>query len=250
MTSFRTKAFVSYSHEDEEYRKRLRIHLEHYVREQNIDVWDDKRIALGADWKEEIKAAIAVAKVAILLVSADFLASGFIAHDELPPLLESAKQKGTLIFVVILSPCAFQNSKLARFQAINKPSEPLISMQYWQQEQVWAQLAEQVANALKPISEVIEEAREGKVIDCWKCNGKGFITGSSMSDLNKKLYDCHLCNGSGKLWVPSGYREEWGKGWFSSLIRFVICQSCGVKKRYDNQFPLPTHCSACGALYS
>ena len=50
-----------------------------------------------------------------MLVSTDFLASDFITHDELPPLLEAAEQEGTLILPVIVSPCAFERSKLARY---------------------------------------------------------------------------------------------------------------------------------------
>jgi len=147
--SARTKAFISYSHKDEKHLERLHIHLEPYRRERKLDVWDDTHITPGARWRGEIRAAIAAAKIAILLVSADFLASEFIAKDELPPLLEAAEKDGLLIFLIILSPCAFQDSKLERYQAFNKPSEPLLSKEYWQQEEVWAKLAKKVADALR-----------------------------------------------------------------------------------------------------
>ncbi len=146
----RTRAFVSYSHADAEHLTRLHVHLAPYIREHKVDVWDDTRITPGALWKEEIRRAMAEAKVAILLVSADFMASDFIAHDELPPLLEAAEQEGTLIVPVILSPCSFKRSKLSQYQALNKESEPLISMPRWQQESIWARLAEYVADALAP----------------------------------------------------------------------------------------------------
>ncbi len=146
----RNRAFVSYSHADAEHLTRLHVHLAPYEREQKVDVWDDTRIKPGMQWKEEIKQAMAEAKVAILLVSADFMASEFIAHDELPPLLEAAEQEGTLIVPVILSPCAFQWSKLARYQSLNAPSDPLIDMPRGKQEAIWARLAKYVADALAP----------------------------------------------------------------------------------------------------
>ncbi|HLW02185.1 MAG TPA: TIR domain-containing protein [Ktedonobacterales bacterium] len=146
----RNRAFVSYSHADAEHLTRLHVHLAPYTREQKVDVWDDTRIIPGARWKEEIKQAMASAKVAILLVSADFMASEFIAHDELPPLLEAAEQEGALIVPVILSPSSFEWSKLARYQSLNAPSDPLIDMPRGKQEAIWAKLAKYVSDALAP----------------------------------------------------------------------------------------------------
>lgn len=179
--SARTKAFISYSHADEEYRKRLRIHLQLYIREQNIDVWDDTHIDPGERWKDEIKQAIASAKVAILLVSADFLASEFIAHDELPPLLDAAKKDGLVIFSIILSASAFQKTKLANYQTFNKPSEPLISLPKDRQEEIWAKLAEKVAATLDTASPPIKESDVSP-----KTNKKGLNEEDEHHDTKRK----------------------------------------------------------------
>jgi hypothetical protein len=85
----RTKVFISYSHKDERSLKRLSVHLQPLVRDSDIAVWHDKQINPGDEWREKIKTAIHSARVVVLLVSADFLASDFIARDELPPLLKT-----------------------------------------------------------------------------------------------------------------------------------------------------------------
>lgn len=72
-TSERPRVFVSYSHNDREWLERLRVHLKP-LRGQ-IDLWDDTRIKPGAVWYEEIKRGLEGARAALLLVSADFLAS-------------------------------------------------------------------------------------------------------------------------------------------------------------------------------
>jgi hypothetical protein len=108
-------------------------------------------------WREEIRRAIASAKIAILLVSVDFLASDFIATDELPPLLEAAEKEGAKILPVILGPCAFEETELAKFQAVNSPAKPLIDLQKAAQEKLWYGLAKSIGHELG-----VNQSREAK----------------------------------------------------------------------------------------
>jgi hypothetical protein len=144
----RNKVFISYCHTDLQYLKRLQTHFAHYERLGIVEVWDDTKINPGARWQEEIKEAISQARIAVLLVSADFLASTFIAENELPPLLAAAKTEGATIIPVILSACAFEASELAQFQAINNPSRPVGSMSRDEKEKIWAEVAKIVSDAI------------------------------------------------------------------------------------------------------
>src|SRR6266536_3499947 len=117
------RVFVSYSHEDAAWLERLQVHLKPLEREGLVELWADTRIATGSDWRRKIEQAMSTAQVAVLLVSADFLASDFIAANELPPLLQRAELDGLVIMPLILSPCLFeQTTSIARFQAVNPVS--------------------------------------------------------------------------------------------------------------------------------
>src|SRR4051812_47433596 len=104
----RTKVFISYSHRDARLLDSLRDHLAPRVIEGVIEAWDDRRLEGGDRWQEAIEGAIASARVAVLLVSPQFLASDFIRNVELPLLLAAADAEGVLILPVILSVTSFE----------------------------------------------------------------------------------------------------------------------------------------------
>jgi hypothetical protein len=158
--SDRTRIFISYSHKDTKHLERLRTHLAFYELRGLLDTWDDTKLAPGSLWHEEIKKAIKQTKVAILLVSADFLASKFIAENELLPLLVAAETEGTIIIPVILSACAFQASELAQFQAVNKPSDPIEGMRKSDREKIWNDVTEFIS---KQVNKVPQELKAAKI---------------------------------------------------------------------------------------
>jgi hypothetical protein len=115
------------------------------VRRTSLDLWDDSRISPGQAWQKEIAGALARADVAILLVSADFLASDFIVNNELPPLLHRAVRGGLLIVPLILSPCLFsEQEELSRYQCANNPQRPLSAMSLTDAEAAFVSLGRSI----------------------------------------------------------------------------------------------------------
>lgn len=101
--------FISYSHEDEAEKEQVLSHL--FVLQRGaklIELWSDDRIGAGADWHAETNQAIAQARIAILLVSANYLASDFILTEEIPALLQRRNSEGLIIVPVIAKACAWR----------------------------------------------------------------------------------------------------------------------------------------------
>ena len=146
--------FISYSHRNRDTLERLRVHLKPLERDDLIDPWDDTRLKTGQLWKDEIKNVLATAKVAVLLVSADFLASDFIATEELPPLLAAERARGLIIMPVILGPCRYTETPgLAQFMSVNDPARPISKMRKPDREAIWAKLAKDIEEAIgRPVS--------------------------------------------------------------------------------------------------
>jgi tetratricopeptide (TPR) repeat protein len=145
----RDQVFISYSHKDVRWLDRLQVHLAPLERRGSVRRWDDTLIAPGQRWEREISEALRRARVAVLLVSADFLASDFISRVELPRLLGAAEDQGVLILPVVLDHCNFERvPELAQFQAISPPSRPLETLSEPEQKAVLAKLAAAVDDAL------------------------------------------------------------------------------------------------------
>jgi hypothetical protein len=146
----RNQIFISYSHEDKAWLENLQIMLTPAIRAENIRLWDDTKIKLGAKWREEINAAVASSKVAVLLVSADFLASDFIAQEELPPLLEAAEKEGLRIIWICVKDCLYHFSAIADYQAAHDVSQPLDGLAKPQQQAALKKIGEEIITAMTP----------------------------------------------------------------------------------------------------
>jgi adenylate cyclase len=144
----RSDVFISYSHHDAAWLKRLQVHLKPYVRSGIMRMWDDTRIQAGDQWRSEIDRALASAKLAVLLVSPDFLDSEFIATNELPPLLDAAAQRGLSILWVPISASSYDETPIGTYQAALDPGRPLNTLSPPEQDEALVRICKQVKRAL------------------------------------------------------------------------------------------------------
>lgn len=141
--------FISYSHKDDKFLKRLQIHLNALKYEGvDFDVWDDTKIPAGERWYDEIKRSLLRAKVAVIMVSTDFLASDFVQKIELPLLFELAKGSELKILPIIVKPCKYESSVLSEIQSINNPQKPLSRHKEDEAEDEYIRLVDRIKELL------------------------------------------------------------------------------------------------------
>jgi internalin A len=71
---------------------------------------------------------LAAAKVAVLLVSPEFVASDFIAVEEVPPLLAAAVNEGVTILWVPVRASSYKQTPIVAYQAAHPPETPLATL--------------------------------------------------------------------------------------------------------------------------
>lgn len=156
---------MSYSPKDVDEKEALLSHL-HVLQEAGLlKVWSQDQISPGAIWEEETKQAISQAKIAILLISANYLSSSTILNKIVLWIREQADQKRLTIYPIIGKSCAWKELNwLAELNIRPKHGRP-----------VWSANSN-VHQELSLIAEEIAALVKGKVThitpDRWRLVGR------------------------------------------------------------------------------
>ncbi len=120
-----TKVFISYSHIDDIYRKELEKHLSVLKKNGYIDTWTDSEIIAGEDWSNEISRELEEAKVILLLISSDFLASNYCYDVEMKRAIERHHKKEAIVVPIILRFCDWSNTPFSKLQSLPLNARPV-----------------------------------------------------------------------------------------------------------------------------
>lgn len=143
--------FVSYSHKDEMHKDFVVDHLRVAERQGVFDVWEDRHIKGGGNWRAVIDQALNKADIAVLLISKNFLTSDFIMDHEVQTMLKRHASDDVILYPILISDCAWQT--VDWLQAINiRPTDgrPLNSFNEAGRDQVMADIASEIGQLPHP----------------------------------------------------------------------------------------------------
>lgn len=140
------KAFISYSHADEELKDKLLIHLKPLERLGLIGAWNDRKIMPGDNFEKQINSNIESADIIIFLVSSDFLASRYCYEIEMQKALERFEIDDVRIIPIILRPCFWSQTVISKFLASTKDAKPVTS--YGDLDEAFAEVTSKIFELL------------------------------------------------------------------------------------------------------
>ncbi|MDX1984491.1 MAG: toll/interleukin-1 receptor domain-containing protein [Bryobacteraceae bacterium] len=154
------KVFLSYSHLDEDLKKKLDAHLSALKRSGAIETWNDRKIGSGEEWRKRIDEQLISANIVLLLISSDFLASDFCYEIETISALERHNRGQAIVIPVVLRDVDFHGLPIASLQMLPKDAVAVTSSKWSSEDEALRQVAEGVRRAVARFRDVRAQLRE------------------------------------------------------------------------------------------
>lgn len=151
------RLFCSYSHRDEAFRADLMTHLAPLMRQGIVQVWYDRTIDVGHEWKDSVDENLEEANIIVFLISADFLASDYCYGREVKRALEKQAAGEALVVPVIIRPLDWRGAPFSHLQAL--PSNGKAVTSWSNRDEAWTNVAKGLREGIEKLKEQAEEQR-------------------------------------------------------------------------------------------
>jgi hypothetical protein len=142
--------FVSYAHEDEQYRLELDQHLAFLRRSGQISLWHDRMLLTGDRWEHQIAEQLELANLILLLISPAFADSDYCWGVEVKRALERHEHGEATVVPILIRPVAgWADTPIGRLQALPRDAKPV---------SIWLNPDEAYLNIAEGLSELIRQS--------------------------------------------------------------------------------------------
>jgi hypothetical protein len=137
--------FLSYSRKDKDLLDSFAVHLAGLVNTGQITTWHDRDIEAGSEWEPVIQHQLNTAKIIILLISANFIASEYCYGNELKRAIERHDAGEAHVIPVILKPCLWNRPRIPFSQLNVLPNDALPVTQWSDPDAAFTIVVENIA---------------------------------------------------------------------------------------------------------
>jgi GUN4-like/TIR domain len=152
--------FLSYSRKDKDLLDSFAVHLAGLVNTGQITTWHDRDIEAGSEWEPAIQHQLNTAKIIILLISANFIASEYCYGNELKRAIERHDGGEAHVIPVILKPCLWNLPKIL-FSKLNVlPNDALPVTQWNDADAAFTLVVEHIARVVDRLGKDRQQQQE------------------------------------------------------------------------------------------
>lgn len=150
------KVFISYDRKDKKILEELAKHLKILQRQKLIEIWHDRDVAGGGEWKAEQLINLHEAQIVLLLISKNFISSDNCYDKEMAIAMERRGRKEVEVLPIILSPCDWQETPFSGLKALPWNDKPITT---WRnQDEAFLE----VTQGIRSVAEVLRKRARGE----------------------------------------------------------------------------------------
>ena len=166
MADNKIEVFICYAHQDESLMRELERQLSTLEQQGLIVIWHDRMIAGGADWKQEIDTHLNAARIILLLVSANFMASKY-SQIEVKRAMERYDAGEAQVIPVILKYVSWKGSSFGKLTPFPKDGKPITSSAWHSHDEALLEVVEGVQQTVeklsRPVVPIVSQGSSGAV---------------------------------------------------------------------------------------
>jgi hypothetical protein len=156
--------FYAYSHKDEHLRDELEKHLSILKRQGVIIGWHDRKISPGREWEGEIDTHLNTARIILLLISPDFIASDYCWGVEVKRAMDRHEAGEARVIPIILRSVVWEGALFGKLQALPKDAKPVTS--WANRDKAFVDIAQGIRAAVEEqVSTQVPEPQIGRMFD-------------------------------------------------------------------------------------
>lgn len=171
--------FFSCAPEDEDWQKKLEIHLSPLKRQGLIRTWHVYKTLPGSEWATELEKQLASAQIILLLISPDFINSEECWSNQLRQAIERHQAGEVRVIPVLVRPTAnLDETPLVPLQMLPRNKKPLSSSR--NKDAAFAKVAEDIRTVIKDLqNKPVNNASVSDTRDLWNVpfRQNAFFTG-------------------------------------------------------------------------
>jgi nucleoside phosphorylase len=134
--------FISYSVEDELFKKQLETHLTTLRRAGVIRPWNSQQMGAGVEWEKDISALIDQSQIILLLISPNFLASDDLYERELQHAMERHASGDARVVPIIIRSVNIHKTPFKDLVALPRNGSPVDT--WSNRDQAWFKISEEI----------------------------------------------------------------------------------------------------------
>jgi hypothetical protein len=144
------RIFYSYSHKDEALRDALAEHMAILERQNLVQIWHDRNIDAGDEWREAIDEHLEAADIVLLLISASFIKSDFCWSVEMKRAIKKHERGEARVIPIIVRPVEWKGAPFGHLQVLPKDGKPVT---IWaNRDAAWAEVVRGVQKAVEHLA--------------------------------------------------------------------------------------------------